>query len=456
MSARVPIGFSFPYYGHRFTQLRVCTNGYLEFGNDDALFVNAGLPSPGGARNMVAPFWDDLNFGTSVRRAYVTFDGARCVVSWIAVPRYNDLGSVMTFQALLYPTGEIRLQYLHMTGNDGNASIGIQDSTRHVGLLVAFDQAYVRDSLAVRIAPVREWVAIDPTEGFLLPGARQSVRLQVDASGLGSGTFHGAVRIASNAPAPADTGIAASMEVSGAPDVVLSPPRLDFGPNFLGAHDTLAVTISNAGVDPLHVSGVSTNAAVFTVGAAAFTLPPGDARTLPVVFAPAAIARFDGVLTVASDDPDHPLASIGLEGAGSESPAIEIGVTQLRSAEAPALRPDAIRSVRPLVVRNSGGAALTWTASAFQGAIAHPQDGPGARPALVEPAPLLPAIAQIKNTIGPGFGALGTGGPDAFGYRSIDSDAPGGPAFAWQEIEALGTRLFASADDSTTRLPLPF
>ena len=37
-----------------------------------------------------------------------------------------------------------------MTGNNGNGSIGIQDSTRTVGLLVAFDQPFLRDSLAVR------------------------------------------------------------------------------------------------------------------------------------------------------------------------------------------------------------------------------------------------------------------------------------------------------------------
>ena len=30
-----------------------------------------------------------------------------------------------------------------MTGNNGNGSIGIQDSTRTVGLLVAFDAAYL-------------------------------------------------------------------------------------------------------------------------------------------------------------------------------------------------------------------------------------------------------------------------------------------------------------------------
>src|SRR5262249_48961526 len=37
VSAQLPLGFSFPYYGHRYTQVRVCTNGYLEFSNDGPL-----------------------------------------------------------------------------------------------------------------------------------------------------------------------------------------------------------------------------------------------------------------------------------------------------------------------------------------------------------------------------------------------------------------------------------
>ena len=447
VSGVVPLGFSFPFYGHRFTLLRVCTNGYLQFGNDGPQFVNSGLPSSGGARNLIAPFWDDLHFGTGVNRAYVHFDGARCVVTWLAVPRYNDVSSVMTFQAVLYPSGEIRLQYLRMTGNTGNSTIGIQDSTRTVGLLVAFNQAFVRDSLAVRIVPVRQWLALDPTQGFLAPGAHQSVNLLLDAAGLGTGTYHGVARLVSNAVPGADTSVAVSLHVSGAPDIALSPTALEFGAHFTGAHDTLAVTVANAGVDPLHVDGVTCDRAMFTVAGAGFTLLPGDARTLPVVFTPDGIADDRGTLSVASDDPDRPLASVALHGVGSAAPEIAAVQTRLRTATAPTLRPDAAQRQQSLVLRNPGGALLAWTASAYQGLV-------GARPDPVVAA--APEVLQIKNSVGPGVGALGSGGPDAFGYHYVDSDAPGGPAFAWQEIAASGTRLFGSADDSTTRVALPF
>jgi len=453
VSAPLAIGFNFPFYGRRFSRIRACTNGYLQFGPEGPAFVNSGLPSTGGPRNMIAPFWDDLHLGVGTDRVFLRSDGTRCVITWQGVPRYNDPASVMTFQCILYPSGEVRFQYRSMSGHTSSATVGIQDSSRTIGLSVAFNQSYVRDSLAVRLAPLPQWLSLSPAAGFLAPGGRQTVNLRMDAAGLASGSYRGHARLITNAPAAADTSVLATLEVTGAPHLVLAPEALDFGNLFLGAGDTLELTIANDGVDPLVVSGVSSDSPAFRVAPDGFTLLPGEALTRPVAFAPQSIAEHHGTLRVASNDPARPLAGLPLRGVASAAPEIQAGASSLRAAGTTALHPGAARQERLLLVRNAGGSPLQWTASAYQGRlVASPPPAPPAR----EPRGPAPAVAQVKGGLAPGPGALGDGGPDAFGYRWVDSDDPRGPVFAWEEIAGVGTRLFGSADDSSTTVPLPF
>lgn len=430
LSAEVPIGFSFPYYGRRYTAVRVSTNGYLAFATAPVPYVNSGLPSTRGVSTMIAPCWDDLNFGSSTRRAYAAMVDGRFVVTWLDVPRYADPGSIQTFQAIFSPSGELCFQYRSGTGVRNNCTVGIQDTTETVGLTVSFNQDFVRDSLAVRIIPLRQWLSAQPSSGFLEPGQQATVNVLMDATALRTGDYAGTVRVRTNEAGAADLLVRAALRVQGAPDVRFGPDTLDFGQVFAGASDTLQLTIGNDGVDALHLLWSAVDAP-FALDFESRTLLPGERAELRVYFRPSESGEYERRLDIACDDPDHGLVRVTVRGTSVPPPVAVLGADSLLLVTANGLG-DAVRDRSvPLRLRNDGGSPLHWRA-------------------IVE-------TSGPSSGVAGDIGALGSGGPDAGGYRWTDSDAPGGPLFQWQEIATVGSRLFGSADDSTrTGVPLPF
>ena len=123
----VPIGFEFPFYGSHFSAVNISTNGWVSFTSYAPGADNVPLPSAneGVPENLIAPFWDNLFFG-STQRAYARHDGNTLVVSWVGVPSVVSGNGPYTFQLVLYRSGKIRFQYQSMGVGITSATVGIQ------------------------------------------------------------------------------------------------------------------------------------------------------------------------------------------------------------------------------------------------------------------------------------------------------------------------------------------
>lgn len=124
-----PIGFAFPFAGNTYTDVHICTNGYFHLSN-------GGTPAPGPADGTataaelaagsprISPNWSDHNM-TLANGSYVYINSTptKCTITWDRCIHYGFTAPLFTFQAQLFPTGEIKFFYDGLTSNNSTFSV---------------------------------------------------------------------------------------------------------------------------------------------------------------------------------------------------------------------------------------------------------------------------------------------------------------------------------------------
>jgi Peptidase family C25/Secretion system C-terminal sorting domain len=152
--------FTFNYYGHSYTQITICSNGWAAFGSqeDNNWERNWPIPNPLGPEAMLAPFWDNL-IVSGLGNVYAFFDSDthQYIITWDCKTAGNpwepDSGEDVKFQIVLldseyYPTatgnGMILFQYDEIYYDQGSwgdntfATIGIESPDSREGVLYEY------------------------------------------------------------------------------------------------------------------------------------------------------------------------------------------------------------------------------------------------------------------------------------------------------------------------------
>jgi len=429
------IGFSFPFYGADFTTFRASTNGWLSFTHAaTTALTNYDLPSASAPENLIAPFWDDLDF-TDSGDAYYHFDGTRLIVEYKDVPRFSS-GGPYSFQVHLYPSGRIEFHYQSMPGTRLNeATIGIQNATRDIGIAAVFNASYVHDNLAIRFEAGTPWLSALPAAGTVPAGTNAVVTVGFNAADLCGDSYQANLHVLSNDPDSPDVAVPVTLNLLGSPDALVSPTSLAFGDVYLSQNAVLAAGVANAGCATLQVTGLSIDNPAFTADVAApFSVAPGATAAINVTFAPDASGLATGVLTLTTNDAAHPTLTVTLSGTGLDPAGIVVTPSQITETVPPGQQRTAT-----IHIVNNGAGVLNYTVPS--------PDLYNKMVAFATPA--APAVDKPKDAVDldTGVTPLGSGGPDAYGYDWVDSDDVGGPAFNWIDIGDTGTPAMTAEDD---------
>jgi hypothetical protein len=120
VSGPLPIGFEFEFFGQRYTEFRLSSNGFITFDDNENTGCCSGgiIPSDDGLNNLIALAWTDLYAPGGGRIAYEVRGSGnkrRLVISFAGVPWFPETGVPrVTSQLILYEhKGTIEIHTTH-------------------------------------------------------------------------------------------------------------------------------------------------------------------------------------------------------------------------------------------------------------------------------------------------------------------------------------------------------
>jgi hypothetical protein len=142
-----PLGFSFPFFGTNFTEVFIGSNGYLTFGTGaTTTATTSAIPEAAAPNNWIAACAMDLDVSQTLfpnARVYYFSSPSQFIATYYRVHRWTGTANTdsITFQIILYPNGNIKMQYNDALTNNpppplilSDALVGIENAAGTAGI----------------------------------------------------------------------------------------------------------------------------------------------------------------------------------------------------------------------------------------------------------------------------------------------------------------------------------
>lgn len=168
----LPSGFVWQYYGQEYSQISICSNGWVTPGYTTvSTYTNYELPGTNAPANMVAVNWDDFNPTTGGNGVwYYHHPMKHCfVVEWDSLFYYGSSTETEKFEVVIFDTtvhtltGDNVIITQYKSANRYTSStIGIQDNSRLFGIQCLYEFEYHRGTAPIVPGRAIKFIAADP------------------------------------------------------------------------------------------------------------------------------------------------------------------------------------------------------------------------------------------------------------------------------------------------------
>lgn len=130
------IGFNFDFYGQTFSQFRICTNGFITFGDPSGRYSPGSFPNSSAPNGVVAAYWTDLYPSSGYYMRYQTVGTApnRQLIVSAHLTYYSNRNAWVDYQIILFENTNKIQTTITSQGWTPTATQGVEN---HTGTLAA-------------------------------------------------------------------------------------------------------------------------------------------------------------------------------------------------------------------------------------------------------------------------------------------------------------------------------